>query len=105
MCDDQGEANVFANLEEGHALSTYVWLISSVVGCGGLESPENGTVDLREGTTFNSTAFYGCDDTFELVGNSTRVCLSSGLWSSEPPVCKRECHSLFFYNICWHTCV
>ena len=65
----------------------------SVVDCGGLESPDNGTVDLREGTTFGSTAFYSCDELFELDGNSTRVCLSSGVWSNEPPVCYSEYHN------------
>lgn len=62
----------------------------SVVDCGNLESPDNGTVDLSEGTTFGSTAFYSCDEIFELVGNSTRVCLSSGVWSNESPVCNSE---------------
>ena len=73
--------------------------IVSVVDCGGLDSPENGTVDLSEGTTFGSTAFYSCDEIFELDGNSTRVCLSSGVWSDEPPNCYSEYH-LFTYTDC-----
>ena len=68
-----------------------------MVDCGGLESPDNGTVDLSGGTTFGSTAVYSCDEVFELDGNSSRVCLSSGIWSNEAPVCYSECHCSMDY--------
>ena len=75
-------------------IKNYPWLYFSVVDCGSLESPDNGTVDLSEGTTFGSTAVYSCDEIFVLDGNSTRVCLSSGVWSNEPPTCYCECGSI-----------
>ena len=71
-----------------------------MVDCGSLEAPGNGTIDLSEGTTFGSTAFYSCDENFELVGNSTRVCLSSGVWSNAPPVCYREYYLTFVSCLC-----
>jgi CUB/sushi domain-containing protein len=74
-----------------------MYLSILVVDCGSLEAPGNGTIDLSEGTTFGSTAFYSCDENFALDGNSTRVCLSSGVWSNEPSVCYSEYH---FHILC-----
>ena len=61
-----------------------------MVDCGGLEPPDNGTIELREGTLFGSIAVYDCDDGFEVVGSIVRVCLETGEWSDEAPVCESE---------------
>ena len=45
---------------------------------------------------YNSTLYlsqvnYSCDPGHELMGgNVTRVCLLSGMWSGEDPVCQSE---------------
>ena len=31
---------------------------------------------------------YSCNDGYEIVGDETVICLSSGTWSSFPPSCK-----------------
>ena len=61
-----------------------------MVDCGDLEAPDNGTVDLRDGTTFASIAVYDCDDGFLPTGAIVRVCLETGQWSDEPPICESE---------------
>ena len=35
-----------------------------------------------------SVATYSCVEGYELVGESTRTCSSSGIWSGKEPVCK-----------------
>ena len=57
-----------------------------VVDCGGLMDPENGAVTVTN-ITFNSTATYSCNDGYILVGDTTRTCLASGLWSGTAPLC------------------
>ena len=36
---------------------------------------------------FENQAEYSCGDGFVLDGDSYRICLSTGIWSSEPPAC------------------
>ncbi|CAI8036485.1 CUB and sushi domain-containing protein 3, partial [Geodia barretti] len=57
-----------------------------VVSCGGLADPENGAVEVFD-TTFTSTATYSCNDGYSLVGDTTRTCEASGLWSGTAPLC------------------
>lgn len=61
-----------------------------MIDCGDLESPDNGMVDLSNGTTFGSQAVYTCNDPFKLNGNSVRVCQENGEWSGSTPVCDCE---------------
>ena len=56
------------------------------VDCGDLFDPTNGGVSVNS-TTFNSTATYTCDSGYSLVGDTTRICLASGLWSGIVPNC------------------
>ena len=56
------------------------------VDCGTLEAPANGSVTVS-GTTFTSTATYSCDSGYILHGNTTRICLETGLWSTSSPTC------------------
>ena len=53
--------------------------------CGNLSDPENGIVEIDESF---SLATYSCNSGYQLVGNTTRVCLSSGEWSDSEPVCQ-----------------
>ncbi|XP_069128762.1 sushi, von Willebrand factor type A, EGF and pentraxin domain-containing protein 1-like [Argopecten irradians] len=56
--------------------------------CPNIEDEEfqNGTISLDENTV-GSTVTYNCDEGFELVGGSTRDCLSNGQWSGTLPFC------------------
>ena len=59
----------------------------AAVDCGALASPVNGIVDTSDGTTFGSTATYGCILNFVISGESMRVCMADGVWGGEAPTC------------------
>ena len=65
-----------------------IFLISVVVDCGDLTDPANGQVDLTSGTTFGQTATYSCNTGYNLVGDSTRTCQATGVWSGSAPTCQ-----------------
>ena len=67
---------------------TCVCLQSVVVDCGVLLGPPDGVVNLSNGTTFGSMATYSCNSGYRLDGNTTRICLSSGEWSDNEPICQ-----------------
>ena len=75
------------------------------VDCGTLTDPANGTVDLGNGTVFNSIAFYSCQDNHTLEGNLNRTCMSNGLWSGTAPVCNSKSIGIFKLMsetmLCW----
>ena len=56
--------------------------------CGSLTGPANGQVDLTSGTTFGQTATYSCNTGYNLVGDSTRTCQATGVWSGSAPTCQ-----------------
>ena len=60
---------------------------STAVDCGTLPNPVNGRVNHTAGTTLGQTATYSCNAGYDLVGNSTRVCETTGLWSGSAPTC------------------
>lgn len=64
----------------------YCDVLESVVNCGQPESIKFGSVDALT-TTEDSVAIYTCEDSYQLIGVSVRVCLSSGKWSGKSPVC------------------
>ena len=39
------------------------------------------------GDSVGSVAVYFCDDGYTLQGDSTRECLSTGLWNGSTPLC------------------
>jgi hypothetical protein len=53
---------------------------SNVVDCGTIEAPVNGAVSFSS-TTYNSTAYFSCNDGYMLAGDETITCLASGVWS------------------------
>ena len=61
----------------------------TVVGCDRLSDPTNGDVSFTS-TTVNSKATYSCNNGFILVGQTTRICQSTGEWSGKAPVCKSK---------------
>ena len=52
-----------------------------------MTAPENGSVDQSEGTTYGKTVMYTCDRGHSLQGDGTRLCQTSGQWTSTTPVC------------------
>lgn len=62
--------------------------IYTVVDCGPLTAPANGTVDHAM-TTFQSQATYMCREGFMLRGDGTRQCLETGVWAGTEPFCSK----------------
>ena len=65
-----------------------VFLILTVVDCGSLTDPANGSVTHTSGTTFGQTATYSCNTGYNLTGDSTRTCQATGQWSGSAPTCE-----------------
>ena len=55
---------------------------------GNLSDPANGQVTLTAGTTLGQTAVYSCNTGYNLVGDSTLTCQTSGNWSGSEPTCE-----------------
>ena len=66
----------------------HVFLFMTAVNCGALTNPANGQVSHNAGTTFGQTATYSCNTGYNLVGNSTRMCQASRVWSGNAPNCQ-----------------
>lgn len=62
--------------------------------CEILSKPANGEVTWN-GLNTGSMATYTCESGFNLAGNQTRTCQSSGLWSGRTPkcTCAQKCKS------------
>ena len=56
--------------------------------CGALENPANGIVN-HTARTFGKAANYSCNPGYNLMGDSTRVCQATGMWSGIAPNCQR----------------
>ena len=65
-----------------------VYFLSTVADCGPLTNPANGQVSHTAGTTFGQTATYSCNTGYNLVGDSTRTCQATGVWSGSAPTCQ-----------------
>ena len=66
----------------------HLFLIYIAVDCGTLTNPVNGQVTHTAGTTFGRTATYSCNTGYNLVGDSTRTCQATRVWSGSPPSCQ-----------------
>ena len=55
--------------------------------CDALPNPANGRVSHATGTKLGQTATYSCDPGYNLVGDSTRKCQATGVWSGSAPTC------------------
>ena len=62
---------------------------SSLVDCGTLTTPVQGTVSLTA-TTVGSVAVYACNLGFTLSGDATRICQATGMWSGQQPTCSSK---------------
>ena len=66
----------------------HVFLFLIAVDCDTLADPINGQVTHTAGTTLRQTATYSCNTGYNLVGNSTRTCQATGVWSGSEPTCQ-----------------
>ncbi|MBU6161487.1 MAG: SUMF1/EgtB/PvdO family nonheme iron enzyme [Myxococcales bacterium] len=66
---------------------------SSAVTCGALPNVANGRVETPAGSALGAVATYACDDGYALIGDESRTCQASGVWSGAPPTCSdiNEC--------------
>ena len=60
----------------------------TVVNCGTLTNPMNGRVNHTAGTTFGQIANYSCNTGYNMVGDNTRTCQATGVWSGSAPTCE-----------------
>ena len=60
-----------------------------VVDCESLPHPTNGFVAFSS-TIFNSVATYGCQQGYQLEGETQRTCLASSQWSGAQPSCSSK---------------
>ena len=56
--------------------------------CDALPNPANGQVSHATGTKLGQTATYSCGRGYNLVGDSTRKCQATGMWSGSAPTCQ-----------------
>ena len=68
---------------------SFLNIYSDLALCPNLENPANGAV-MMNGVSPEDTANYSCDTGFDLVGAATLTCRDGGMWSPDPPVCRRE---------------
>ena len=59
------------------------------MNCGNLGSPLFGSIDIQL-TTFGATVKYSCNVGYNLIGSTTRQCLSNGTWSNVAPTCQSK---------------
>ena len=58
------------------------------IPCIALDHPDNGAVITSNNNNFPSTAAYSCARGFELVGQGSRTCQTTGQWSGTVPTCQ-----------------
>ena len=65
--------------------------------CSPLVKIAYGAVTWKTLTPY-SVATYSCDKGYELVGESTRTCSSSGIWGGKEPFCKQGNRTILKIN-------
>ena len=60
-----------------------------ITECPSLSSISGGFV-IVHGYRTDATAVYNCNEGFELIGESVRVCRNDSTWAGEAPVCACE---------------
>ena len=65
-----------------------LYLLLTDMNCSTLTDPTNGQISYTAGATFGQTATYSCNAGYNLVGDSTRICHATGVWSGSEPTCQ-----------------
>lgn len=68
----------------------YVHAFILGISCGEPEVPNNGRVDISDGTFFEDVCRYSCDAGYMLVGPANRTCQADGQWSGSERICESE---------------
>ena len=76
----------YGTFNKMHTSYNIIKLTIYLIVCGNLSNPANGTVSTI-GTGVGDTATYSCDNGYNLTGNDTVTCQSSGYWSGPLPIC------------------
>ncbi len=70
--------------------------------CPDLTVPANGMIDYNMGTAslrpVDTVATYTCNTGYTLNGDSTRVCVSGGIWSGSTLTCQGKFCNSFTVN-------
>ena len=69
------------------------------MNCDTLTNPANGQVSHTAGTTFGQIATYSWNTGYDLVGDNTRMCQATGVWSENVPIC----HGMFLLKLDCYT--
>ena len=75
--------------------------------CGIVQPPVNGYVN-EDGTLVGDEIQFSCDNDngYELVGADQAICLTTGEWSHEVPICTRKFnhfhYTYVFYCLFWN---
>lgn len=72
-------------------------LSSAVVACPLLMDPPGGHVDVPS-LTQGSIATYSCNEGYIFVGESSRVCDETLMWTGNEPVCQSKCNYILLHN-------
>ena len=64
-------------------------IVISLVQCTSLSSPTNGNIscDSTDVSRYEDQCSFSCDPGYELIGSSSRQCLSNGSWSGSDVTC------------------
>ncbi len=64
------------------------------ISCSDLTSLANGMITYSAGSRddrlVGSAATHSCNNSYRLVGEAVRTCVSGGTWSGSAPVCQRK---------------
>ena len=63
-----------------------LYVFSVVVHCSDLEELPNGHI-TGNGTSYQSTALYECNEGYLLIGTALVSCQATGQWTSTIPTC------------------
>ena len=74
--------------EDGRWSNINVLPTCTVVNCSRPESPDHGSVVIKEGLSFESTVDFHCDRGYKLVGSSRLKCRHDRHWNGSTPVCR-----------------
>merc|ERR1719259_249244 len=69
--------------------------VCSIVTCPRLTAAKNGKKRCSDGTNYQSQCKFNCNLGYDLIGESVRTCLASGVWTGAEVACERiECVEL-----------
>ncbi|XP_052242561.1 protein lev-9-like [Dreissena polymorpha] len=61
----------------------------TIKDCGTLPNPEHGSIEILSDTKYLAEVAYTCKHGYELIGDQSRTCQSTGTWSGETPYCRQ----------------